>query len=231
MSDSSKALFFGRAGCAKSDLALAFLETAGFQTEVEFSQTPGTKLPARVHSWRGDWIFCFRSYYILPQSVIDSAKQGAINFHPAPSNYRGRGCLNFALYNNAQEYGVTTHMVEAKVDSGPILRCDRFPIFSGDGVDSLLQRTHHYLLSAFYHTVGGITREGRAHVDTLLKTCRATWSGPLYKLSDLNALQILDPGVTPEEMDRVVRATHCADYPTQLEIHGMRFAFNRKVVP
>ena len=228
MSGSPAVLYFGRADCPRSNAAQVYLEALGFQTQVVISQAAGAALPSWVHAWRGDWIFCFRSYYILPQSVIAAAEYGAINFHPAPSNFRGRGCLNFALYENAPEYGVTTHMVEAKVDSGAILRCDRFPILPGDGVDSLLQRTHHHLLSAFYDIVGGIARRGRAHVDALLQGCDETWSGPLYKLSQLNALQVLDAGASAEELARVIRATHTPAFPTQLELHGQRFDLNQK---
>ena len=227
MSDLPTVLYFGRAGCQRSEAALTYLYALGFQTQVVMSQVAGAALPAWVHDWRGDWIFCFRSYYILPQPVIDAAAQGAINFHPAPANFRGRGCLNFALYEDAPEYGVTTHMIEEKVDNGAILRCDRFPILLGDGVDSLLQRTHHYLLSAFYDIVGGIARGGRAHIDELLQGCDEAWSGPLYKLSQLSALQVLNAGVSAEEMARVIRATHTASFPTQLELHGQRFDLNR----
>ena len=228
MSDAPKVLYFGREGCPRSDAALAYLEALGFPTQVAISQAAGAALPEWVHDWRGDWIFCFRSYFILPQSVIDAAEQGSINFHPAPTNFRGRGCLNFALYEDAREYGVTTHMIEAKVDSGAILRCDRFPILPGDGVDSLLQRTHHHLLSAFYDVVGGIARIGRAHVDALLQGCQESWSGPLYKLSQLNDLQVLDASASAEEMARVIRATHTAAFPTQLALHGRIFDLNQK---
>lgn len=231
MSDAPTVLYFGRAGCPRSDAALTYLEALGFRTQVAISQAAGAALPAWVHDWRGDWIFCFRSYYILPQSVIDAAAQGAINFHPAPSNFRGRGCLNFALYQDAPEYGVTTHMIEAKVDSGAILRCDRFPILPGDGVDSLLQRTHHYMLSAFYDIVGGIALRGQAHVDALLQGCEETWSGPLHKLSQLNDLQVLDASASAEEMARVIRATHTAAFPTQLALHGQRFELNLRPRP
>lgn len=231
MSNAPTVLFFGRFGCPRSEAALAYLDVLGFQTQVVISQQAGAALPEWVHDWRGDWIFCFRSFYILPQSVIDAAAQAAINFHPAPSDFRGRGCLNFALYEDAPEYGVTTHIIETKVDSGTILRCDRFPILPGDGVDSLLQRTHHHLLSAFYDIVGGIASGGRAHVDALLQSCDETWAGPLYKLSQLNDLQVLDVGENAGEMARVIRATHTAAFPTQLVLNGQRFELSRKPHP
>lgn len=223
MTGAPNVLFFGRAGCFRSDAALTHIQALGFQVEVVISSTSGEPLPAWVYQWCGDWIFCFRSYYILPDSVIASAKTGAINFHPGPSNARGRGCLNFALYEGAKEYGVTTHIIEAEVDSGPIIRCDLFPIFPGDDVDSLLQRTHHQLLSSFYDIVSGIRCAGRAYVDELLQTCDVTWSGPLRKLSELNELQVLNAGVTEEQMKRVIRATHTKLFPTQIEVNGTRF--------
>lgn len=231
MSNAPTALYFGRFGCPHSKAALAYLEVLGFQTQVVMSQKAGAELPAWVHDWRGDWIFCFRSYYILPQSTIDAATQAAINFHPAPSDFRGRGCLNFALYEDASEYGVTAHIIETKVDSGAILRCDRFPILPGDGVDSLLQRSHHYLLSAFYEIVGGIASGGRAYVDALLHGFNENWAGPLYKLSHLDNLQFLDAGASAEEMARVIRATHTATFPTQLVLNGQRFELSRKPRP
>jgi methionyl-tRNA formyltransferase len=231
MTNAPRALYFGRFGCPRSEAALAHLKVLGFQTQVVISQEPGAALPAWVHDWRGDWIFCFRSYYILPKSVIDAAAQAAINFHPAPSDFRGRGCLNFALYENSPQYGVTAHVIKAKVDTGAILRCDRFPILPGDGVDSLLQRTHHYLLSAFYDIVDGIASEGRAYVDALLESCDESWTGPLYKLSQLNDLQVLDGGESAEEMVRVIRATHTTAFPTQLALHGQLFELSRKPRP
>ena len=45
----------------------------------------------------------------------------AINFHPGPPEFRGIGCANFALLKNSKYYGSTAHVMEAKVDSGPIL--------------------------------------------------------------------------------------------------------------
>ena len=189
-------------GCPRSDAALAYLEALGFRTQVAISQAAAAALPAWVHDWRGDWIFCFRSYYILPQSVIDAAAQGAINFHPAPSNFRGRGCLNFALYQDAPEYGVTTHMIEAKVDSGAILRCDRFPILPGGrGGQPCFSARITICLAPFYDIVGGIALRGQAHVDALLQGCDETWSGPLYRLSQLNALQVLECPCASAERD------------------------------
>ena len=50
----------------------------------------------------------------------------AINFHPGPPNYRGIGCLNFALLSNEKYYGVTAHIINEKIDNGKILSFKKF---------------------------------------------------------------------------------------------------------
>ena len=61
---SRKALFFGRAGCARSEDALAFLNENGFETTCLISKGRNDDLTEQVAQWRGDYIFCFRSVYI-----------------------------------------------------------------------------------------------------------------------------------------------------------------------
>ena len=58
-----------------------------------------------------DYIICYRTYDIISEEVIKSAKIGAINFHTGPPQYPGRGSVNHALYNNDTEFGVTTHLI------------------------------------------------------------------------------------------------------------------------
>ena len=35
--------------------------------------------------------------------------------------YPGSGCINWALYDNAEDFGVTAHLM-TKVDDGPIIK-------------------------------------------------------------------------------------------------------------
>ena len=62
------------------------------------------------------------------------SKTAAINFHPASPEYPGTGCNNFALYENAGEYGVTCHYMAPKADTGKIIKVKRFPVFANDDV-------------------------------------------------------------------------------------------------
>ena len=55
---------------------------------------------------------------IIKKNLINNCKIAAINFHPGPPEYRGIGCLNFALYNNEKFYGCTSHIMNEKIDDG-----------------------------------------------------------------------------------------------------------------
>jgi methionyl-tRNA formyltransferase len=71
---------------------------------------------------------------------LDRAKHAAFNFHPGSPDYPGIGCLNFELYEEAREYGVTCHHMVPKVDTGGIIAVKHFAIFDSDCVASLLAR-------------------------------------------------------------------------------------------
>src|SRR6266481_2419879 len=137
MSAPAKILFLGLKDCSYSERAYELLRLAGMDTQRLLSGARGEALPDRVRSWQGDYILCFRSYFILPKALIDRAHIAAINFHPAPPDYPGSGCVNLALYDGAKTYGVTAHVMNEKVDNGPIIHCRRFPIFPQDTVSTL----------------------------------------------------------------------------------------------
>ena len=75
-----------------------------------------------------DFIFSFRSHYILKKKLLNNVNYGAINFHPGPPEYRGIGCVNYALYDNSENYGVTAHLIDEKIDHGKIINIKKFKI-------------------------------------------------------------------------------------------------------
>ena len=219
-----KVLFFGRSKCEATDRAIDYLNRLDFEVTTVKSNGRGESLPADIAGWSGEYIFCFRSLFVLPKHILDTAKIAAINFHPGPAEYPGSGCLNFALYENAKEYGVTAHIMTEKVDDGSILECRRFPIFAGDTVNSLLERTHLKLLDLLFDTVGGIGVSGRSYINELLnKSNHEEWIGEARRMKELETLSVVDIGVSASELDRVIRATHTESFPTKIKLHGYEF--------
>ena len=74
----------------------------------------------------------------------------ALNFHPGPPEYPGIGCTNFAVYDGANEFGITCHHMLSKVDTGDIIAVKRFPVFESDTVFTITQRCYSYIINLFY---------------------------------------------------------------------------------
>jgi methionyl-tRNA formyltransferase len=224
MADNREVLFFGRANCDLSSKALNHLVRLGFNVHNVTSKGRGESMPEDVAWWSGDYIFCFRSMFILPKSLLDRAKQGAINFHPGSPEYPGSGCLNYALYENSKNFGVTAHLMNEKVDDGKIIQCRRFPIHSSDTVNSLLERTHIKLLDLFYDVTSGVALRGRDFIeDSINDSEDEAWSGIKRKIKDIDDLSIVDPQISEADLKAIIRATYTHNFPPKIVLHGYEF--------
>ncbi|BBO87474.1 methionyl-tRNA formyltransferase [Desulfosarcina ovata] len=66
---------------------------------------------------------------ILPQSLLDIPKQGAINIHASLlPRHRGAAPIHRAIIEGDAETGITTMMMDKGMDTGDILLMDRTPI-------------------------------------------------------------------------------------------------------
>ncbi len=66
------------------------------------------------------WLTDYR--YLLPQSLIQHARLGAINLHPSLlPKYRGRAPINWAIIHGEQQLGLTAHYIDEGCDTGAII--------------------------------------------------------------------------------------------------------------
>jgi len=78
---------------------------------------------------------------ILPQSFLEAPKQGCVNVHfSLLPKYRGAAPVNWAIVNGEEETGVTTMMIEPKLDSGPILLQRNTQIGEKETAPEVMQR-------------------------------------------------------------------------------------------
>lgn len=73
-------------------------------------------------------LFAFSTSIIVPPAILGHLGYNAVNFHPGPPEYPGYRPTGFALYDGARTYGVTAHYMTDRVDEGPIIGVDRFPV-------------------------------------------------------------------------------------------------------
>lgn len=103
-----------------------------------------------------DWIFSWLCPWKIPKYVLEKAKKGAINFHPAPPKYPGIGCYNYAIWNEDKEYGVTAHFMDEILDHGKIIRMYPVDIYENDTISTLKNRSITMLKTLFYSTIWAI---------------------------------------------------------------------------
>ena len=179
----------------------------------------GDALPPDAQNWSGDYIVSYLSRWVVPDVVLKRARKAAINFHPASPQYPGIGCNNFALYENAREYGVTCHHMAPKVDTGRIIAVRRFPIRPDDDVASLLKRTYENQIALFFE-IAALLAAGKELPDSDEK-----WTRVPFTRKQFEELFRITPDLPKEEIARRVRAVSYRSFQPYIEIHGYRFEY------
>ena len=78
-----------------------------------------------------DYIFSIANDKILPISFIRQAICCAINYHSVPSpRYAGMNSWSWAILNNEDSWGVTSHDIDDGIDTGDIIEQGLFKIDS-----------------------------------------------------------------------------------------------------
>ncbi len=209
-------LFLGKKDDLYCDRALKFVED-NFKNVISYYSEWGKPMPEDIRHWRGDYIISYLCRWVIPIATIEAADKGAINFHPASPDYPGIGCNNYALYDNAHEYGATCHHIASKVDTGKIIAVKRFPMFETDDVSSLLQRTYEFQLVLFYEVVSKLIA-GKP-----LPESDEVWTRPARTRKEFNELMTISPDMSDEEVTRRVRATSYGVFQPAVDIAGFRF--------
>lgn len=154
----------------------------------------------------GDVLISFLAPWIITAEELDRFGT-AINFHPASVDYPGSGCYNFALYEEAREYGATCHHMLPKVDTGAVILERRFPLFTADTVETLKLRTMATMLTMFYE-ITDLIAAGKP-----LPSSPAHWTREPNTFRKMEALRFLTEDMSACEVRRRTRAMIYPGYP------------------
>lgn len=225
------ALLLSRNECKYSEAFKSNLLDFGFElTTHQSSNARGEAIPEDILSWKGEYIFSFRSLFILPSSLIERASIASINFHPGPPDYPGGGCTNFALLDNAKTYGVTAHLMNEKIDNGKILSVEYFPVFPSDDISSLTRRTHQKLFSFATGIAEAIALNGNSAIESLALSTDTKWREWHGTIKQIDKISILSIQLNRGEMLKVIRAVHTKQFPAKVVINDLEFNFNRDLL-
>jgi methionyl-tRNA formyltransferase len=193
-------LFIGKADDVFSRQAAAFVSAHYPSAKIVYG-TRQQPFPNELYEWEGDIIISYLSQWIIPAAVLQRAGMAALNFHPGPPEYPGIGCTNFAIYDRADEFGVTCHHMAPKVDTGGIVSVKRFPVYEEDTVYTLTQRCYSQIISMFYDIFYRIMD------NETLPAAAETWKRKPYLRKELNEICRLTPEMSLEEIERRIKST------------------------
>lgn len=214
----ARLLFLGKADDPDCARALQFCQQ-NFENVTDCLGKWGDPLPEYARQWTGDYIISYLSRWVVPAELLSRAKIAAINFHPASPEYPGIGCNNFALYEDAKEYGVTCHHMAAKVDTGGIIAVRRFPVYPEDTTETLLKRTYEHQIALFLE-IAHLMADGKD-----LPVSNEKWTRPPFSRKQFNELFIIRPEMSKEEIRRRIRAVSYKQWQPYVEIQGYRFEY------
>jgi methionyl-tRNA formyltransferase len=102
-------------------------------------------------------IFCVVAYKILPREVFTMPRFGTFNIHTSLlPKYREAAPMNWAIMNGEKETGITTFLLDERVDTGNILIQAPMPIANDDSVGDLHDKLMHLGARVALDTTRGI---------------------------------------------------------------------------
>ncbi|MFO1462991.1 MAG: methionyl-tRNA formyltransferase [bacterium] len=112
---------------------------------------------AQLAALRPDLLVVVAYGKILPAEILQIPKIGCVNLHfSLLPKYRGAACVAYALLNGETESGVTTILMDAGLDTGPILLQWSEPILPEDTAGSLAARLAELGAQALVQTVAAL---------------------------------------------------------------------------
>ncbi|MAN78805.1 MAG: methionyl-tRNA formyltransferase [Rhodospirillaceae bacterium] len=151
----------------------------------------------------GRRLVAFCTGAVVPADVLAALPGPAYNFHPGPPTYPGSRAASFALYEGADRFGATLHVMERRVDEGAIVDVAWFDL----PADVKLRYDELEVMS--YQRCIGLFQKYAAHLamdDAPLPLSKETWSGTKRTKADADGLREPPRDATEEEIRRRFRA-------------------------
>ena len=216
-------LFMGRSGCFYSKKIKKLLEKNSKKFYYFESNKIFEKIDKKYLKLNYDYIFCFRSFHILKNNILKKVNKAAINFHPGPPEYRGTGCVNYALYENSKFYGCTAHLINEKVDNGKIIDVKKFNINKKNSISEVLAKTYETMFGLAISTIKNIKKNPDFVENQILKNKDMKWSNKIRILKDLNNFYQINKNIKKNDFFKKIRATDTLKFKPYIKLYGKKF--------
>ena len=216
-------LFMGRSKCPYSKKIKNLLKKKSKKLYYFESNKIGEKINNEYLKLNYDYIFCFRSFYILKKNILKKVKKAAINFHPGPPEYRATGCVNYAVYENSKFYGCTAHLINEKVDNGKIIDVKKFSINRKDNISKILNKTYKLMSSQAISLINQIKINPNFIENQIEKNKKIKRSNKIKKIKDLDKFYIINKNIKKKDFLNKIRATDTPKFKPYIKLYGKKF--------
>tara|TARA_A100001015_G_scaffold227154_1_gene256575 strand:+ start:892 stop:1500 length:609 start_codon:yes stop_codon:yes gene_type:complete len=167
---------------------IKLIENANIEFDIFYPETKKDLEMLKINN-KESTLLSILSKVIFPNKFLDRFKY-TFNIHPGTKDYPGFG-YNFALLNNAIEYGAVCHFMEEKIDSGDIILESNFVVSENESIDTLQFKTYLHILTILSDFLDNYKSSS---LESLQKI---KWTRPPYLKKDfLNTInQINDPNL------------------------------------
>jgi methionyl-tRNA formyltransferase len=150
---------------------------------------------------QGVRLVAFSTSVIVPAQVLKTLGAPAYNFHPGPPTYPGSHGVEFALYEGAEKFGATAHVMTPRVDEGPIVGVEWFDILPQLDRNGLEIKAYSACARLFLKLAKALVTS-----DAPLPEIGVQWSGPARTRKDYERLRQITPDLDAAEAQRRKRA-------------------------
>ena len=221
-------LLFYRKNCYYSKSLISFLKKKTRKLYlVENENNKKFKNLKNLKKRNYSYIFCFRSFYILKKDLIKKAKIAAINFHPGPPNYRGIGCLNYAIYEGSKYYGTTCHIINEQIDNGKIIDVKKFRLHRKYSVDDLQKITYTVMLKQAKEVIKNLSKNKKYLDKKIMNNNSKKWSKKIESRMELDKFYEIKITDKKSTIKKKIRATYTNLYKPYIKLHGYTFEYKK----
>ena len=213
-----KLLFLGKKKDSNVNKALNFCKS-NFKKLDFFLADRYNDIDKKAYAWEGDYIISYLFPKRIPKIILENSKLMAINFHPGPPKYPGIGCTNYAIYNNERIFGATCHIMNSKIDAGPIISIKKFKVEKNETLLSLTQKTYERMYELFFEIIKDILDERIIKPSNIIK-----WKGKAKTRKEFSEFLEIKTSMSKKEMLRRIKSTTYPNYESaHLKINGLKF--------
>jgi methionyl-tRNA formyltransferase len=178
---------------------------------------PYKNMSDQLDKLRPDILITFGWRRIISEYII-SLPRLAVNVHPALlPEYKGYHPVPFVLSNNEEEHGITAHVIDRNLDSGPIVYQEKFGIDKFTTLNKL-QRQVNELMPDFFKRLIVNLASGNFELSENDNTKTKVIAGR-RKPSDSE----IPLDVTMDRAYDLIRASDSERFPAFITIDGRRF--------